>query len=445
MRAGVWPRRLGWAAAGLAWACMAVWLLAHPPALSSDDALFLMRGLTRFSLLDDSPQFPGYPGFIAMGRLLLPFFASPITALALLAGTIALSLPPVAALVVWRNAGAAAALLAFATTLAMPLLPELALGMLTDGAGILFTLVFLALLPRTREPLLTNRMVLAGIALGWAAACRPSDALMILAAGAGALVVVPRATLPLVVGLTAVVLPCAIVLLVLEPLYLSEGWRFVMGHTLFWGNTPFSEAPRGGTWWVVLRGVPTLPLPLLLSAAAALAALVRPGRAGPATTAAAAAFLGHGLWIAGFQNPDNLRHLVPLLIFGPLVLCLMQGMPAKIAAGVCLVAEVAALAAYTTFSPAAPPPLEAAATALANVAPDSAVATNLGVAVLRANLPRLRVYDSFYAADAVLGLSLAGGEGLRLTSTAPANPITSFPARFLGERSLWLTDARERQ
>ena len=50
------------------WLC---WLLAFPVALDSDDALNFAHGVTRFSVLEFSPHFPGYPAFIWLARLIL--------------------------------------------------------------------------------------------------------------------------------------------------------------------------------------------------------------------------------------------------------------------------------------------------------------------------------------------------------------------------------------
>jgi len=51
----------------LAWLC---WLLTFPVALDSDDALNFAHGVVRFSVLEFSPHFPGYPAFIWLARLI---------------------------------------------------------------------------------------------------------------------------------------------------------------------------------------------------------------------------------------------------------------------------------------------------------------------------------------------------------------------------------------
>ena len=46
------------------------WLLTFPVALDSDDALNFAHGVVRFSVLEFSPHFPGYPAFIWLARLI---------------------------------------------------------------------------------------------------------------------------------------------------------------------------------------------------------------------------------------------------------------------------------------------------------------------------------------------------------------------------------------
>ena len=440
------PLAVGWSLALVAYAGAALWVAAHEPALSSDDALFLARGLTRFSVLDFSPQFPGYPGVVAMGRLILPLAGDPLRALAFVTGLLALALPPLAALVAKRaGAGEGAALAAFAVTLAGPLMPDLALSLLSDGAGIFFLLVFLALLPRRGEEARTASALLAGMALGWAAACRPSDAPMLAGAALGALVMVPRLFGPLLVGGLVVVLPIATVIWALEgPLYLEEGLRFVTGHALIWGNTAFAEVARHGGWLDALGATPGgLALAALFLAGAGHTLRQRRGAA-PALMAASAAFIAHAGWVAAFQNPDHLRHLAPLAVLGGLLLATAwAGTGHRLAwlpVGLCLALEGWALIGTVAPLPGRASPLASAIDLLAKEPPGAAVATNDGVFLLRAKLPGLRVYDMHYPADARLGLATAAGPAFRLTGTPlPGRSASAvFPARFAGETTLFL-------
>jgi len=432
----------GWAVALPAYAAAILWVAMHASAISSDDALFLTRGLTRFSVLDFSPQFPGYPGFIAMGRLLLPFAGDPVRALAMLTALMAFAVPPLAAAVAWRmTASGASALAAFALTLCQPLMPDLALSLLTDGAGIAFLLGFLALLPRTDERPGWGAAFAAGAVLAWGLACRPSDAVLFAGGALGALAVAPRITLPAVLGGLAVAVPVALVVAGLEGgIYIDEGMRFISGHATLWGNTAFA-ATAHQTWVTAIGGVPGgLALAAVMIASVAVA-LARIRGAPPALAAATAAFILYATWVVLFQNPDQLRHLAPLVVLGGIILAVLMasGRAAMAGVGIALALEIVALAGTTATDPRLAPPLAAAASALA-AEPGGALATNAGVATLRAALPGTRVYDAYYAADARLGLAEAAGPAFRL-SMKPIPGMTAeteFRGRFAGEPTLRL-------
>ena len=433
----------GWAGAFAAYAAGIMWVGLHTPTISSDDALFLARGLTRFSVLDFSPQFPGYPGFVAMGRLLLPLAGDPLRALAMLTAMLAFAIPPLAATAAWRaTASGGAALGAFALALCQPLMPDLALSLLTDGAGIAFLLGFLALLPRADESIRWRVACAAGAVLAWGLACRPSDAVLFAGAASGALWVRPRLTLPLAVGALAIAVPVALVVAGLEGgAYIGEGLRFVGGHATLWGNTAFATGAHR-SWLAAIGAVPGgLALAAVMIAGTVLA-LFRGRRAPPTLVAATVAFAAYGVWIAVFQNPDQLRHLGPLLVLGGLILTMLAGTGARLPAGgavIALMLEVAGLGGTASPDPRMTSPL-AAVTAVLAADGDAAVATNAGVATLRAALPGARVYDAYYTADAALGLREAAGPAFRISMTpiTGITPAAEFRGRFAGEPTLWL-------
>jgi hypothetical protein len=427
------------------YAAVVLWLAWHPAALSSDDALFFTHALTRFSVLDFSPQFPGYPGFVALGRLALSVSDDPLDALGLTTLLIALALPPMAGLVAWRVTGRRwRALLAFLLTLACPLLPDMALSLLSDGSGILFLLVFFALLPRSQEAELRFfRIVMAGVALAWAGACRPSDAVLLAAALIGALITTPRIWKPLLLGALTVTIPVIAVMFALEgTLYFQESLRFFVGNATLWGNTPFAAQPQHGNWFAAIAALPGGIVLIGLSLVSAFVA-VRRFRSSPAALAAAFALLGHSLWIAAFQNPDHLRHLAPIMILGGLLLSVVR-LPNRrqmpfLAAALFALAELYCVGRTVDFHARRLPPL-ARAVAVLREEPKATIATNNGVFALRALLPRNRIYDMHYPADARLGLATAKGPAYRLTTTAPASGDTNmvFPGRFAGEETMWL-------
>lgn len=439
----------GWSLAATLYAAFAVWLVAHPASLPSDDALYFSRGLVRFSVIDFSPQFPGYPGFILLGRIVRLALPDPLEALFALTVTIALALPPMAALAAWRSSrNPGIALAVFVVTLTQPLLPDLALALLSDGAGILAFIAFLAPLPA--EP--SDRRAapwLAGLALGIAAACRPSDAALFLGGLAGAAIAKPRALLPIIGGALIAGIPALLFVLAHEgTLYWLEALRFVTGHTLQWGNTAFSQAGPNTSWWDAIAAVPggsfTAALALLIAGASAF-------RLKSAPAAVSAGLLGLGaqaFWVLVMQNPDHLRHLAPLTLLAGLLagIGLRPGRLRTAALSAMLLLNVFQLAATVDPATNRSPPLARAIERLDRAPPGSAVAVNDGVALLRQSLPAMRVYDQSYPADAAFGLSTATGAALRLATTPldgrPA--IARFPGRFLGEEGMLLYDLGRR-
>jgi len=286
----------------------------------------------------------------------------------------------------------------------------------------------------------------AGMVLGWTLACRPTNLVLALAAAAGATGAAPRRLWPIWVGGTLVLAPTVAALFILEPLYLTEAARFIHGHATIWGNTALAGADQA-RWAATLAARPLLAAVLLAGALAASTLPLRaPADQRPVWLALAAAFWGHAIWIAGFQNPDNLRHLAPLLVLGG----------CAIGAGLCALPRPAAWAGLaavmalhsaihwhgTAPDPAALPPLQQAA-AYVEAHPDRAEAlliTNHGVEVMRAALPGLPVQDAYYTGAARLAARLAPGPVWRLSGTAlpGRDPVQHFPGRFPGERDLLL-------
>lgn len=384
---------------------MAWWLARQPVAVASDDALYFVHGLDRFSVLEFSPHFPGYPGFIALGRLVKALVGDGQAALFITSTACALALPPACAWTVWRwNGREDAALTAFFITLAQPLLPDLAVNMLSDSAGLLFVVLGLGL---TNAP--------AGLAWGWALCCRPSYGVMI----AAALVFSRRDRLAMLAGFAIISGACFGLVLAWEGwAYVDEGWRFVAGHTGQWGNTAF--APAGGpSGWARTA----LAHPWLLLALGGF--LGR--RVNKAATGVWAASLVWTLWM---QNPDNLRHAAPPLILAGMLVASGWRWPGR----AMLAANTAALITLTTWSPR-PAPLAEAVSRLQDQ-PAGIVISNYGVAVLRAALPRHRVIDAYYRADAAFAQAQAHIPVWRLLADGS-------PGRFAGERGLRLIRAAD--
>lgn len=433
-------RRAGgfWLLAGALWLGWAIWLLRFPPGLPSDDALFFARGLLRFSVAEFSPHFPGYPGLMLLGRALLPLAGDPVRALHGLSLLSVLVLPPLAARLAQAITGRReAARRAFLLMLTQPLLPLVGLSLLSDGPGLLCFLLGLLALAQ-RQPLL------AGLLLGGSLGCRPSDA-PLWAGGVLYLLLYWRPLgWRLLAGALLVLLPLWGGVLVQEGGgYWEEGLRFVNGHLTQWGGTALVDPVSRVSWMQAAARQPLLVLYGVLLAVLVLA--IRGLTHGPQRPASPLPGLldwtlaSALLWTLPFQNPDNLRHLAPLLVLAGLRLSLMP-LEGGMRIGPVAVAVLGLILLLPALvQPPRPAPLMAAAHALQR-SPAGLLVTRHGVTLLRERLEAQRVYDAHYRAQVDYVTAQATGPVWRLSST----PLTDlavqarFPGRVPGEPELWL-------
>ncbi len=404
------------------------WLLAFPVALDSDDALNFAHGVTRFSVLEFSPHFPGYPAFIWLARLINLLVDEPARAVqwASLFGT-ALIAPLAAYLAVrlWQRPSLLTPV--WLLILALPLTPTLALSGLSDGPALAAWLGALLALQH-------RKITLAGLLVGLLLALRPSYFVLAL--------------LPLWLGMQykgerlRFVLPIALVgfsslLFVWQAdglAYFSEGRRFTDGHFTLWGNTAAAHGDRLLSWARTFNDQLTLLWPL------AIGLLLIPlwpavrRKAVPAKQVWYLGWLVLLLWTLFGQNPDNPRHLAPLTLLG---LVLLAGrLPRRSE----LPAMLGALALLmTTLTPPQPPAMVKATQLAERACP--ALVTQWGVRLLR-ETTALPVTDGWYQGDARLALAQGACRLSRrpiLAGDLPApNRQIWFAPRFHAEPGLWL-------
>ncbi|ATM01316.1 hypothetical protein CK910_14925 [Aeromonas sp. CA23] len=404
------------------------WLFAFPVALDSDDALNFAHGVTRFSVLEFSPHFPGYPAFIWLARLINLLVDEPARAVqwASLMGT-GLLAPLAAQLAVrlWQRPSLLTPV--WLLILALPLTPTLALSGLSDGPALAAWLGALLALQH-------RKITLAGLLVGLLLALRPSYFVLAL--------------LPLWLGMQhkgerlRFILPIALVgfsslLFVWQAdglAYFSEGRRFTDGHFTLWGNTAAAHGDRLLSWartfndqltplWPLAIGLLLIPLWPAVRC-----------KAVPAKQVWYLGWLVLLLWTLFGQNPDNPRHLAPLILLG---LVLLAGMLPHRGE---LPAVLGALALLmTTLTPPQPPAMVKAARLAERVCP--ALVTQWGVRLLR-ETTALPVTDGWYQGDARLALAQGACRLSRrpiLAGDLPApNRQIWFAPRFHAEPGLWL-------
>ncbi|BBR11011.1 hypothetical protein WP3S18E02_26720 [Aeromonas caviae] len=405
------------------------WLLTFPVALDSDDALNFAHGVVRFSVLEFSPHFPGYPAFIWLARLINLAVDDPARAVqwaSLLGSSLLAPLAASLAVRLWQRPSLLAPV--WLLVLALPLTPTLALSGLSDGPALAAWLGALLALQQ-------RKIALAGLLLGLMLALRPSYFVLTL--------------LPLWLGMAQqgnrvrFVLPIALVglaclLFVWQAdgwAYFAEGRRFTDGHFTLWGNTAAAHGDRLLSWANTFNDQLTPLWPLLMGALLVLPLWQRSKDHNAAPTVLWPLYwLVLLLWTLFGQNPDNPRHLAPITLLG---LVLLAGwLPRR---GVELIALAGLLLLAVTFTPARPSAMVQAARVAEKNCP--ALVTQWGVRLLR-ETTTLPVTDGWYRGDAALALTQGACRLSRRPLGAEALPgpydTLWFAPRFHAEPGLWL-------
>ncbi|OCA59264.1 hypothetical protein A9R10_20675 [Aeromonas piscicola] len=405
------------------------WLLAFPVALDSDDALNFAHGVTRFSVLEFSPHFPGYPAFIWLARLINMAVDEPARAVqwaSLLGSSLLAPLAALLAMRLWQRPSLLAPV--WLLVLALPLTPTLALSGLSDGPALAAWLGALLALQH-------RKIAQAGLLLGLMLALRPSYFVLAL--------------LPLWLGIeqketrVRFLLPIALVGLISLLFvwqadgwaYFSEGRRFTDGHFTLWGNTAAAHGDRLLSWARTFNDQLTPLWPLAVGALLVLPLWQRSkGQATALSLLWSLYWLALLLWTLFGQNPDNPRHLAPITLLG---IVLLAGWLPRRAMGLVAVAGLLLLGA--TFTLPRPPAMVQAARQAEKVCP--ALVTQWGVRLLR-ETTTLPVTDGWYKGDAALALAEGACRLSRrpiMTGDMPApNRQIWFAPRFRAEPGLWL-------
>ncbi len=411
------------------WLC---WLLAFPVALDSDDALNFAHGMVRFSVLEFSPHFPGYPAFIWLARLINLAVDDPARAVqwaSLLGSSLLAPLAAGLAVRLWQRPSLLAPV--WLLVLALPLTPTLALSGLSDGPALAAWLgALLALLHR--------KITLAGLLLGLMLALRPSYLVLAL--------------LPLWLGMahkgerlkfllpiTLVGLACLLFVWQADGwAYFAEGRRFTDGHFTLWGNTASAHGDRLLSWARTFSDQLTPFWPLPMGALLVLPLWQRARQQQTMSSLWTLYWLALLLWTLFGQNPDNPRHLAPITLLG---IVLLAGRLPQWGERPAMLGALLLLA--TILTPPAPPAMVQAARLAEQACP--ALVTQWGVRLLRETTP-LPVTDGWYQGDAALALTQGACRLSRRPIAQNEMPLPHqthwFAPRFGAEPGLWLAIPR---
>lgn len=413
--------------------------LQFPTLPANDDAIFLSRGVGRFSVIEFSPHFPGYTGLVLFVRSLRGFFLSDYQALHIVVLILTSMIPVVVFLILKTfKVGGFISLLVVAFLYLQPLLISVAISGLSDGPGLLIWLLALVCLLQAK-PRLSG--FLAGVML----TVRPSYLFLLLPL-IGFLIVQHKRRLVLVVSMIA--LPSLLSLIYMyskDGLALfEEAFRFIKGHFLIWGNTSLSEVSRD-TWWRVLADYMGGDWILLMLSLVLLMSCVVVWVKNKRAQSVVISFLSILVWTLLFQNPDNMRHMLPVVVLGAIIFALMVAVLTALGCRLVLLLAVLLITFATVHKNQwqySAPAIHQGLIWINNHSIEGryggVIITNEGVELAREYQAKRRVADAWYKQQA---LWLWAGGAWQM-SYKPlkgyGEPVAIFPRRLAGEHATYV-------
>jgi hypothetical protein len=423
-----------------------LWMAQFPWQLNSDDAFHFSQALERYSVLEFRPHFPGYPGFYLLSCVSRFFTASDVQAIIAVSVAATAMIPILLAVIGYQLSGSLwVAVSVMLTTISQPVLAGQALSGLTDAPAIM--LFFMALVCYFYP---TQRSWPVGLFLGLMLATRPSYlplALaflpMLVSYQYRGRAFVEAATPILIIGGIS-----ALFLLSRDGMaYFDEGVRFTQGHFDIWGNTSAADSSALMSWTHQACSSFGMLVSVVMVAAMCSAPFIRHHKVQQCGWLA----LSYAAYILVAQNPENVRHLVPVLLlslvifYQQLYLVNLSEIRRRI-----LIITITATLVISSIGPLATvvsrdTPIQQAVDYIKLSAENrQVVGTNYSVNLLRNQLKQVSVYDMYYSSSEAQLLANAkqGASVWRMSSSPLKERIyhlkASFMARFPAERSLFL-------
>ncbi len=388
----------------------ALFIFTYPASYFNDDALFLARGIDNFSVIDFSPHFPGYPFIILAGKFINLFVHDSQFSLFILTSFCAIFLPLVLFLYVKSLINEKVAFYAFLLALSSPYLVNLSLSMLSDSVGLFFLFLGLYLLQ-------INRHKGAGIVLSIAFFSRPSYIIFYLVGFLYLLVVKKESLKPLLSWffITSLVF-ITYLFLSNGMLYWYEAQRFITGHFSLWGTGQNSPI----TWVDNIFTVANIPFLLLgysfykYEKKFNLLVLL---------------FCAYLVWILLAQNPDNIRHLIPLIFIATILIAkVLENFKSFVI--LMIIFNVYTLSVYTQKLS----PIDQIMQEIDDK--ERIVLSNRSIEILRKNLTN-GISDSYYINNT--NYLLTNKKTYHITTIKPENGVfMAFNGRFIGEHTFYL-------
>lgn len=273
----------------------AYYIYSFPVSFYNDDSLFLARGILEFSVIDFSPHFPGYVSLIILGKFINFFINDENLSLFILTSFSSILIPLAIYLYVKKIVNEKVAFISFFLILTSPYLVNFSLSMISDSFGFLFLIVSMYLIEE-------KKFKTSGVFLSIAFFARPSYLIFYLT-GLIYLYIKNRDSLKSIIYtfiLTSIFF-LGFIYITNGNLYLIEAKRFIVGHFTIWGSGQFSSH----TWLGNIFSFENIPFILLLFCFPLKKEFLF----------LYSLFITYLLWIIFAQNPENLRHLIPIIFF----------------------------------------------------------------------------------------------------------------------------------
>lgn len=267
----------------------------------NDDSLFLANGILNFSIIDFSPHFPGYATIVILGKFLNIFINDNKESLFILTSICGILLPLMLFLYVEKLKNERTAFITFVLTMSSVYLLNITLSMLSESVGLFFFFLSLYFLEN-------KKYKTSGVILSVAFFARPSYLVFYLAGLIYILLFKKEVLKNLLISfLITSILFLVFIFATNGMLFIYEAKRFLLGHFSLWGTGQNSDVSWMDNIFVYenIVFIPLLFVFLKFNKKFLLLYIL---------------FFTYFIWMITSQNPDNLRHIVPLVIFSNILL-----------------------------------------------------------------------------------------------------------------------------
>ncbi|QUM76887.1 hypothetical protein HWV00_11915 [Moritella sp. 24] len=419
--------------------------------ISSDDALYFQRALTYFSVLEFSPHFPGYPGFVWFERIIAAISSHPNSNV-LLSFLSAIALTVSVFVYCHRCMHIKGfALFAVLLFLLQGNIAELAFNGLSDATALWFFSLYLLQTHLYTHPISqsaskhTCSALMSGLLLAACLATRPSY--LPLVASAMVLELAFHAKRQRykrlgwqLLSISVVGLFCAGYVFMQDGwAYIEEGQRFTQGHFAIWGNTTSSPDSLLQQWLTTLTDTYS-SLGLILLTTSLLIGLYVPKTRGLSILACC-----WFAWIIRGQNPENIRHLAVFSLLLPIITAQLvehfyqqqriRPMLYTISIILFITLGYHSLNQFTVQKNA---PVSQASHFFNTMDEQQIIISNYNIDNLRHTLPQHVILDRHYQSSSNYQAQQQGYWRLSSNKLNNEKTVKQFKGRFLGERDLYL-------